>query len=234
MNQNNRNFVFALKKSIPITISYFFVAIAYGLVMQQNGYHWLWSVFASIFIYTGAFQFVLASFLGTDASLLTIALTCGFMSTRQIFYGLSYVDDFKKTGKFLPYMIHSLTDESYALYNSIVKYPDTVSKPKAQLYIGILCQAGWVAGSAVGGLVGNLIPSTVQGVDFALTALFITIVVDQWRHTKVHLPALIGLGCAVFFLLFMGKTNFLLPALISTSALLILTARFAEVEHAEE
>ncbi len=218
----NKEIRFALLKTSPIMVSYFFVSCAYGLVMAQGGFEWIWSAICSMFIYTGAFQMVLASFFATGATIITVLLTCAFMSTRQIFYGLSYLDDFKKTGKKLPYMIHSLTDETYALLNSITEYPKDLEKPKVQFYIQLFSQLSWLLGSIVGGLVGNLIPTNVQGIDYALTALFITIVVDQWRNTKDHGPAIIGGGCSILFLLLIGANNFLLPSLLITSGLLML------------
>ena len=218
----NKEIRFALLKTSPIMVSYFFVSCAYGLVMAQGGFGWIWSAICSMFIYTGAFQMVLASFFATGATIFTVLLTCAFMATRQIFYGLSYLDDFKNTGKKLPYMIHSLTDETYALLNSITEYPSDLDKPKTQFYIQLFSQLSWILGSIVGGLAGNLIPTNIQGIDYALTALFITIVVDQWRNTKDHGPAIIGGVCSILFLLLIGADNFLLPSLLVASGLLML------------
>lgn len=226
----NKELKYALQKTSPILVSYFFVSSAYGLVMNSGGFNWIWSALCSVFIYTGAFQFVLASFFASGAALFTVLLTCAFMSARQIFYGLSYIDDFKKTGKKLPYMIHTLTDEVYALFNSIREYPEELDKAKTQFYITLLSHISWIIGSITGGLVGNLIPSSIQGIDFALTALFITIVVDQWKTTKNHIPALVGGGSSVVFLLLLGSDNFLLPSLLVTSGLLLLFAQKDEDE----
>lgn len=216
----NKELKFALYKCTPIMISYFFVSCAYGLIMQQGGFGWIWSFLCSTFLYTGAFQMVLATFFASGAAVITVVLTCAFMSARQIFYGLSYIDDFKKTGKKLPYMIHALTDETYALLNSITEYPTDLDKAKTQFYIQLVSQLSWVIGSIVGGLAGNLIPANVTGIDFALTALFITIVVDQWRNTIDHRPAIVGGVSAIIFLILLGSDNFLLPSLLITSGLL--------------
>lgn len=220
---------FAFVKTSPIMVSYFFVSCAYGLVMAQGGFGWIWSMLCSTFIYTGAFQMVLASFFASGAAFVTVILTCAFMATRQIFYGLTYVEDFKKTGKKLPYMIHTLTDETYALLNSITEYPKDTDKASIQFYIQLFSQLSWIIGSILGGLAGNLIPSSVTGIDYALTALFITIVVDQYRNASNHQPALIGGICSVFFLITLGSDAFLLPSLLVTSGLLILVAKKEEV-----
>lgn len=224
----NKELKFALYKCTPIMISYFFVSCAYGLIMQQGGFGWIWSFLCSTFLYTGAFQMVLATFFASGAAVITVLLTCAFMSARQIFYGLSYIDDFKKTGKKLPYMIHALTDETYALLNSITEYPTDLDKAKTQFYIQLVSQLSWVIGSIVGGLAGNLIPANVTGIDFALTALFITIVVDQWRNTVDHRPAIVGGVSAIILLLLLGSDNFLLPSLLITSGLLCIVTKKGE------
>lgn len=117
---------------------------------------------------------------------------------------------------------------SYALLNSITEYPEDMNKASIQFYIQLFSQLSWIAGSILGGLAGNLIPSSVTGIDYALTALFITIVVDQYRNASNHLPALIGGICSVFFLIVLGSDAFLLPSLLVTSGLLMLVAKKEE------
>lgn len=108
----------AFVKALPITGSYLFVSMAYGLTMQEAELSWFWSLFTSLTVYTGAFQFVLVTFLSSGASILTIALTALFMNSRQFFYGLTFVEDFKKMGKRYPYMVHTMTDETYKAENA--------------------------------------------------------------------------------------------------------------------
>ena len=105
----------AIRQSLPITCSYLFVSMAYGIVMEEAGFAWFWSLFTSLTVYTGAFQFVLVTFLSSGASIVTVALTALFMNSRQVFYGLSFIEDFRNMGKKYPYMIHTMTDETYAV-----------------------------------------------------------------------------------------------------------------------
>lgn len=101
----------AFIKSIPILCSYVFVSMAYGIMMEEAGFHWYYSLLISLTVYTGAFQFVLITFLSSGASILTIALTALLMNSRQTFYSLTFIEEFKKMGKRLPYMIHTMTLE---------------------------------------------------------------------------------------------------------------------------
>ena len=76
-------------------------------------------------------------------------------------------------------------------------------------------------GTVVGGVLGQIIPFDLAGIDFCMTALFIIIFIDQWEKAKNHLPALIGMSVAVVCLLVVGQKNFMLPALIIVSGILL-------------
>ena len=76
----------------------------------------------------------------------------------------------------------------------------------------------WVAGSVAGALIGQFLPFDTTGIDFAMTALFIVICVNQWRETSCHLPAKTGFFCGMLCLALFGPSGFILPALIAVSA----------------
>ncbi len=219
-----------IKKSfitaLPITGSYFFVSMAYGLMMQNAGYSWIWSLFISITVYTGAFQFVLVTFLSSGASIITVLLTAFFMNSRQFFYGLTFVDDFKKMGKRFLYMVHNMTDETYSVNCSMLNQKDEYTKDDNKrfdimFFVALFSKTSWLIGSVLGSIVGQLIPSEINGIDFCMTALFVTIAVDQWKATKNHIPAITGLVLGILFLVVVGADFFLLPTLILVSGLLL-------------
>ena len=188
--------------------------------MQQAGFAWYYSVLVSMSIYTGAFQFVLTTLLASGASILTIAVTALFMNSRQTFYSLSYVDVFNQMGRKKLFMIHSLTDETFAV-NYTLDLP-AEDKRKVMFPLAIMCHCSWVCGSMLGSVLGQLIPFSTDGIDFCMTALFVIIFVDQWEKAERHFPALLGLGVAVACLLIFGENQFMLPALIIVSAVLVL------------
>ena len=223
-------FRYAFTKSLPIMCSYVFLSLAYGLMMQNAGFAWYYSFLASTFVYTGAFQFVLITFLSSGASLLTVALTALLMNSRQVFYALTFLPDFRQTGRRLPYMIHSLTDETFAVDCTLTLQGR--ERREVMFWVAVLSQSYWVIGSVVGGVLGQLIPFDFEGIDFCMTALFLIIFVDQWekataahRKDDAHLPALLGLAIGALCLLVFGESSFMLPALLITSALLLLWQR---------
>lgn len=147
--KDNKTLKAAIIKSIPIMCSYFFVSMAYGMMMQEAGLGWYYSLFTSLTVYTGAFQFVLITFLSSGASFLTIAVTALLMNSRQIFYSITFVEDFKRMGRRLPYMIHTMTDETYAV-NCTVKEQGK-ERYDMMFYVALTARISWMVGAVVGG-----------------------------------------------------------------------------------
>lgn len=224
MNSKKEAFQKAFVASIPILCSYLFLGMAYGILMQEQGFGWLESLLASAVVYTGAFQFVLITFLSSGASLLTIAVTALFMNSRQSFYSLTFLNDFKQMGRRKLYMIHAMTDETYAVNCTLESLPPE-ERRETMFYLAVLSHIYWTAASALGGMLGQIIPFDMTGIDFCMTALFVTIFVDQWEKARRHFPALAGLCVAVVALAIFGANGFMLPALLATSALLVFAGR---------
>ncbi len=214
----------AFIKTLPVMCSYLFIGMAYGMLMENAGFAWYYSLFTSVVVYTGAFQFVLVTFLSSGASLLTVALTAFLMNSRQTFYSLSFIEDFNRMGKRKNYMIRTMTDETYALNCSIDK--EDPDRKEMMFWMAVFSRAYWVAASAVGGIVGQLIPYDLTGIDFCMTALFVILFIDQWEKAEDHKPAIVGLSIAAACLVIFGTTSFMLPSLILVSAILMVTIQY--------
>ncbi len=212
---------FAFRQSLGVLFGYVFLGTAFGILLRQAGFGALWSLAFSGLVYAGSLQFVLAGFLAAPTALPTVALMSLFINARHLFYGLSFIERFRSMGKKSPYMIFSLTDETYSVLCGMDEVPAGVDKNGAMFLVALLDQLYWVAGSLLGTFAGGL-PLDFTGIDFSMTALFLVIFLEQWRGAKSHLPALLGLGCGAVFLLALGPDNFLLPALCTTVAVLLL------------
>lgn len=213
----------AFVKSIPIFCSYVFVSMAYGMMMASAGFPWYDSLLVSLTVYTGAFQFVLIKFLSSGASLITIALTALLMNSRQSFYSITFLKEFKQMGRRKLYMIHTMTDETYAV-NCTLDLPKK-EKEDTMFLVALFSRCYWIVGSVLDGILGQIIPFDLTGLDFCMTALFLIIFIDQWEKAEKHTPALTGLGTGVICLLIFGENRFMLPALLIVSALLLLFQR---------
>ena len=182
---------YAFHHSIPILIGFFPVGLAYGLLMQQAGYNFLWSGACSLFVLAGSLQFLMVTFFAGGVSLATVAVLALLLNSRHIFYGLSFIDKFRSFGPWRWFLIYSLCDENYSLHCSHDFGPD-VNEKWAYVLTAALVTFYWVTLSMLGGLVGSLIPFDTTGIDFALTALFTVIVVDQLRGARTRIPAAVA------------------------------------------
>ena len=220
----------AFKTTTPVLFGYLAIGIAFGLLLQNAGYHWLLALVMSVLIYAGAGQYIAVGLFINDASLMEVATITFLVNFRHMVYGLSLFEKFSLNKWFKPYMIFSLTDETYALLTS-VKDPAGVDRSKFYFYIALLNQSYWITGSVIGAVAGNFITIDTQGLDFALTALFIVLLLEQIKSFTTKIPFVIGCCCAVVSLFAVGKGNMLLMSVVSAIiVLLILRKRIAKDE----
>lgn len=211
---------YALKKSLPVLFGYLFLGSAFGIMLYEAGYSVWWAVLISLLVYAGSGQFLLVSLITSCASLPTTALMTLFINSRHMFYGLSFVQKFKQGGWRYPFMIFSLTDETYSVNVSITDVPADVDEIKARYLIGEFNHLYWILGSVTGSLLGMSIPFDLTGIDFSMTALFVIIFIDLLTDIKSRLCGAIGVAVAVVCILLFGYEKFLLPALVITVVLL--------------
>jgi len=232
-----QQFFYAAKKSVPVFLGFIFLGIAFGIVLESAGFNWLWALLISGLIYAGSMQFALVPLLTSAAPLSTVALMTLMVNSRHLFYGLSFVDMFRSMGKKYPYMIFSLTDETYSVLCSCTDDPQAhVDNHRPCFLIALLHQCYWVAGSVIGAVAGELITFDTTGIDFSMTALFVVILVDQLRAggKNARASALIGLVLAVVFLLILGADKFLMPTLACTVLTLALSAQLSGRKEAHD
>ena len=203
----------AFVDTVPVMTGYVFLGFGFGILLHRSGYGILWSGAMSLFIYAGSMQYMTVSLLTGGAGLLTAALTTLVVNARHLFYGISMVDSYKGAGRKKPYLIFALTDETYSLV-SRCQIPDGVSRHRYCFLVSLFDQIYWVAGSVLGSLAGSLLPINYEGIEFVLTALFVTIFVEQWLSTKNHVPALVGTLATAACLLLFGKDIFLIPSMV--------------------
>lgn len=212
----------AFRDTIPVMTGYLFLGIGFGVLLHETGYGTLWSLAMGLFIYAGSAQYLTVSLLASGASLVSTAISVFLLNARHLFYGLSMLERYKDTGRKKPYLIFSLTDETYSLVSQ-KEPPAGVRRHSYYIWVSLLDHSYWVAGCTLGGLLGAALPFSLKGIEFVLTALFVMIFTEQWLSTKDHVPALIGVGSTAVCLLIFGKELFLIPALILISILLTLT-----------
>ena len=224
----------AFPYTIPVLMGYLSIGIVFGWMMSAIGYGPLWSVAMSATIYAGSGQYLGVDLLKNATPLADVAFLTLVINFRHLVYGLSMLEKFRGMGPRKLYMIFSLTDETYALLSS-ARAPVGVDPRNFYFAIALLDQSYWILGSVIGAVAGALIPFSTEGVDFAMTALFVVIALDQWRSYRKHLPAVLGAGVTVLFLIvlghFFGQDQMLLISLGAiVLCLLVLRDRLDEKE----
>ena len=211
----------AFPHTLPVLTGYAFWGLAYGILMQSAGFPFWYPALISLVVYAGSMQYVAIDLLAGGASLISAALMTLMVNARHLFYGISMLERYKDTGAAKPYLIFALTDETYSVVCS-GDVPDGVDRKKYYFWVSLLDQFYWVVGCVAGALLGSVLPFDTTGIDFSMTALFLVVMVEQWRSTCDHTPALVGLGVSLVCLLIFGGSNFLIPSMIGITVALTL------------
>ena len=212
----------AFLSTLPVMAGYIVLGFGFGIILKTNGHSILLAFAMSFLIYAGSMQYVALELLSSGASYIVIALTTLMVNARHLFYGVSMLDRYKGTGARKPYLIFSLTDETYSLLCAGIPELPEGRQTDYFFAVSLLDQSYWVLGSVLGALVGSVLHFNTEGIDFALTALFLTVFVDQWSSSKKHFPALVGVGVSLLCLIVFGADSFLIPAMLVIALVLCL------------
>ena len=151
----------AFPYTIPVLTGYLFIGTAFGVMYQEKGYGVLWAILMSALVYAGSGQYLAVNFFVPGANFANIIFMTFMVNVRHIFYGLSLLERFAQAGKKRPYLIFSLTDETYSLLCT-TKIPKGVEEDKFLFAIALLDQLYWITGSAIGAMAGALGSLTTQ------------------------------------------------------------------------
>ena len=212
----------AFKDSLPIMAGYLALGIGYGVLLQSKGFSFWWAILMSVTMFAGSGQYAGVDFMAGGASLLTTAFMTLIINCRHFFYGVSLLDKYRGTGIVKPYLIFGLTDETYSITATTV-LEEGINKKKYYFFLTALNHSYWITGCVLGAVLGMFLPFSSEGIDFAMTALFIVIMVEQWLTNKEHLPAILGVATPVICLVAFGAEYFIIPsmALIAVELMLL-------------
>lgn len=203
---------FAFTQTIPILFTYLFIGIAYGILMAEAGFGTLWSFFSALFIFAGSMQIVMIPLLQHGTSFVTLTILTLFINARHLFYGIGFIEKFRTMGWRYPYLVVTLTDETFSVL-SAVTYEEGLDEKQAAFYIAMLNHLYWVIGCSLGAAAGKLFSWDMAGIEFSATALFTVVVVNHWFKSPSKVSIYVGIVSAVLYYLLLGPDKFLLPAI---------------------
>lgn len=209
----------AFPHTIPIFAGFWFLGLAYGILMNVSGFSFWYPMLMSLTIFGGSLEFVAVSMLlAPFAPLQTFVMTL-MIQARHLFYGISMLDRFKGMGWKKYYLIFGMCDETFSI-NYTAQIPEDVDRGWFYFFVTLLNHFYWFSGATIGGLMGNLIHFNTEGLSFVMTAMFVVIFMEQWLKEKHHASAWIGLAGSVGCLLIFGAESFMIPTMICILVLL--------------
>ena len=193
---NRKYFTKAAQVTLPVFFGYTAIGIPFGLMIVNAGYP-VWVAFLmSAAMYAGAGQYIAVGLFasgdvfhsGNNAVLSRIH--------HHLCPALSLITKFKNVGRWKPYLVFALTDETYSLLTGC---EESEGAEPGSFYgtIALLDHLYWIAGSVIGAVAGKLIPMSFDGVDFALTALFAVLLIEQILKSHDFLPPVVGAAAAL-------------------------------------
>ena len=207
----------AFKQTIPVLMGYLVLGCAFGMLLVDSGYPIYYALIMSVFIYAGSMQFLTISLLMAHYSLFNTFIMTLMVNARHLVYGISMLKKFEKVKYLKPYMIFSLSDETYSLL------VNNNSKNKYELFlICLFDHIYWIIGSLIGAFISNFITFNSSGLDFSMTALFIVIVINQIKSNKNHEATIVGFLVSIIALIIFGRDNFVIMSLVTIILILVI------------
>jgi 4-azaleucine resistance transporter AzlC len=203
----------AFRYSIPVLLGYLAIGTAFGLLLADAGYPWWLALAMSVFMYAGAGQYIAVGLFAAGTSLWEAALVQLVVNARHIAYGFSMLKRYSGAGPFRYYLVFGMTDETFALLSSLPEGESGLDRGKFMCCVTALNQCYWVAGSVIGALAGSLLPFSTSGIGFALTALFVVLLIEQILRVKKPLVFIVSAIPAVLCVWFLPSRMSLLAAM---------------------
>lgn len=210
--------------TLPVLAGYWFLGLAYGVYMNVSGFSFLYPTVMSIVIFGGSLEFVAVSMLLSPFAPVQTFVVALLIQMRHLFYGISMLEEFKGMGWKKFFLIYGMSDETFSV-TFTAKAPDGIDKGWFLLWITLLDWFYWCSGALIGGLLGSCLTLNTQGLDFVLTAMFVTIFTEQWMKEKTHLSAYLGGAAALICLYLFGADSFMVPTMACILAGLLLLRR---------
>ena len=217
----------AFLKTIPVLAGYIVLGMGFGIMMNDAGFSLGLSLAMSLFVYAGSMQYAGVSLLASGASVITTALMTVLINARHLFFALAMVVKYRGAKWEKPYLIFALTDETYSLVCD-GEYPEGEDPYAYWFFISLFDQLYWVLGTLLGGIVAGSFAFDSSGIDFAMTALFVSTFTEQWLTNENHIPAMTGVVVTVLCRLLFGTDIFLIPSMIIITSVLLAVRRRCE------
>jgi len=202
----------------PICLGYIPIGLAFGVLAQKSGLSPLQIGLMSLLVFAGSAQFIAVSMIDAGASAAAIIATTFMVNLRHLLMSSSLaVYLMGRRRALLSLFAYGITDESYAV--NLGRFRNGSWTLGQALTLNHTANAAWLVSTVAGGFGGRFIPAGAFGIDFALTAMFICLLVFQLRNLRsVVTAAVAGSAAVVLSILIPGNLYIVLAAVIAATA----------------
>ena len=202
----------------PICLGYIPIGLAFGVLAQKAGMTWFQIALMSSIVFAGSSQFIAVSMLVNGSAALAVVVTTFFVNLRHLLMSSSLATQLQNEhrGK-LSVFAYGVTDESFAINYTRLLAGDW--DLNSSLVLNHTANACWILSTVAGGFFGHLIPAHSLGIDYALIAMFICLLVFQLTSRLIILTAVIaGVLSLVLALWIPGNSYIVLASVIAATA----------------
>jgi len=211
-----------LKAAWPICLGYFPIGLSLGVLAQKGGL-FPWQVgLMSLLVFAGGSQFIAVAMLGSGASIPAVVTTAFMVNLRHLLMSSALAVHFPGVSRrFLALFAYGVTDESFAV--NMVRFNQGGWDRRSALTLNQAGNLTWFVSTVAGVYVGEFIPAGALGIDYALTGMFICLLVFQLRGPVFVATALVAAFCSVVaFLWLPGNAYVIVASCVAATAGFIL------------
>ena len=217
-----------VERGYPIFLGYVPLGFAYGVLAVQNGIPAVYAVLFSLLVYAGAGQFIAVGMWGAGASVFSIVFTTFVINLRHLLMPAAVAPWFAPFTRLQQTVIGwGLTDEVFAMHSMAMATGETARLPLVYA-ANFTSHSGWILGTFIGAVAEDFLPDPQRfGLDYALPAMFLALLIPQCKERLYTLAALLAAFLSVALALCgTGRWNVIIASVItSTIGALLLTRR---------
>lgn len=217
MKKEEPRWLEVLRVALPLCLSYVPIGLACGILLNKAGFNAILTLLVSLMVFSGGAQFLIASMLVTNAPIHTIVLMLFFLELRYALLGSSLSQYLRGTSKrFLYVFALHMNDENYAV-NYLKFATDKEWRPGDALMVEHYTLLFWSVANLIGSIIGGFIHINLEIVDFALTAMFLYMIVMQLKNRLTILISFVSACFAIIAMCLLKSTMGLIVATLAAS-----------------
>jgi 4-azaleucine resistance transporter AzlC len=202
----------------PICLGYAPIGLAFGVLAQKAGLSPLEIGLMSVIVFAGSSQFIAVSMLAAGASMVSIVATAFIVNLRHFLMSSALAVYLKNSDRTkLTFFSYGVTDESFAV--NLTRFRESDWDLNSALVTNYTANITWLITSVLGGFSGQFIPAHAFGIDYALVAMFICLLVFQLRGSIYVITAIIAGIFAVFLSMLIPGNSYIIIASMAAAAL---------------